>query len=247
MLSPAKPIREYKDRADWRFSPERGRVPGFSEFYDRFAAIARREGASVERFGNGAYSAHFGSPRDPLAFFMSGLHGDEQAGPLALLEWLEKDGHHRLLKKNIALKVIPLVNDLGWDRYTRNYGRQNLNRNFDSRAPGFLRQMMLAIEKRPPKFFLDLHEDQQVRNAYIFRMAGDASGLSEFLQANMQAYDLLWKPARTWGGTSEVFVRSLGCRYAATTETPRGWSLRRRIRWHCVCLDWACRYFAKVR
>jgi predicted deacylase len=245
MLLPAKPVREFNARAEWRFSPKRGNVPGFDDFYESFLALAEKNDGRIVRFANGCYRATFGRERAPLAWFMSGMHGDEQAGPLALLEWLKIGGHRRLLKAGISLSILPLVNDRGWEDYVRNYGRRNLNRNFNARAPQFLREIMSDMRRRAPRYFLDLHEDQQVRDAYIFRMKDDPSGLSEYLQNGMRCYDMVWTPRKSWSGTSEVFARSLGCRLAATTETPRGWSLKKRIEWHCNCLDLASKFFIR--
>jgi hypothetical protein len=63
--------------------------------------------------------------RGPSLLIAAGFHGEEQAGPLGLLEWLEELDVNLLGNVNISL--IPIINPLGFDKKQRyhNAGKKN--------------------------------------------------------------------------------------------------------------------------
>jgi hypothetical protein len=101
------------------------------------------------------------------------FHGDEQAGPMAILEFLE----HKFDPKDypdLNISWLPLVNPTGYEANTRNnYLDQNPNRGFDpqDRHPSKEGQLLLAqkelILKLSCNGFLSLHEDSDLNYGFF--------------------------------------------------------------------------------
>jgi len=60
----------------------------FVDFHARFEKIARQLGATLLPLSNNGWTAKWGT--SPFFVILSGLHGDEISGPLAILQWLER-------------------------------------------------------------------------------------------------------------------------------------------------------------
>ena len=102
--------------------------------------------------------------RKPHVLITSGFHGEEKAGPLALLTWLE----NKKIPDSIDIAFIPVVNPVGFDVGQR-YNNKNKKTNCGfchpelGDAPSDEGQILIANEKLLKKLsingFLDLHED----------------------------------------------------------------------------------------
>lgn len=205
-----------------------------SQYQTRFAVAARRHGGAVRHLQNGSCVTTIGKSSERRLGLMSGLHGDERSGPTALLHWVESTPVGKLSAEGIELWIAPLINDRGWDENTREWGATNLNRAFlPELAPPFLEQLMADLAEHRPSIYLDLHEDSTKEFAYVYRYREDRHDLSRRLQEVLSAEDMEWtsQDMATWKGSSEVFVRKLGCDLATTLETPPVWPLARRVDW----------------
>lgn len=178
---------------------------------------------------------------------MSGLHGDEKSGPLAILRWLEESSQAELVPNGYQLWVAPLVNDQGWDRGEREWNGQDLNRVFGSNAPSFLSSLMNSLESELPCVFLDLHEDSDRPELYIYHYLGDQHGVDVQLAGVLGAKLVDWSDLHPWEGSGEVFLRRRGCSRCITVEIPPTWSLdvridcaRQAIRWMSSHVDAFC-------
>src|SRR4030095_7860781 len=86
----------------------------------------------------------------PLArkriYISSGMHGDEPAGPLAVLRLLEENDWPR----DLSLVLIPCFNPGGFIRNTReNEDGIDLNRDYRSRKAALVRAHIAWLEQRP--------------------------------------------------------------------------------------------------
>jgi predicted deacylase len=210
-----------------------------ASFNLRLRAACERHGAHLEVAANGSLIMQIGRADAVRLAMMSGLHGDERSGPIALLRWLEETATGALVPEGVSLWLAPLVNDDGWDLIRREWKGIDLNRSFlDLVAPEFLREIMNSLRSAPPFLFIDLHEDSDVSYAYVYRNVDDRHDLAARLQAHLNASDVPWKSDEPWDGASEIYVRGLGTSLCTTLEAPPVWSLTERVEWHTKAIQW---------
>jgi predicted deacylase len=208
----------------------------FQEFHDRVNIAASRHAGSVQWLDNGGAQVRIGDQHLPAICIVSGLHGDERSGPIAILRLLERA--NLLLPVGYSLLVFPLVNDVGWNARTREWSTLDLNRSFGlPHAPKFLQQIADEIARSRPPGFLDLHEDSDTDFPYIFRYLRDDPEFALELQAELSARDEWWDDNPGWAGASECHARAHGSRVAATLEAPPVWALERRVEWNMKAVE----------
>src|SRR4051812_28951415 len=144
-----------------------------SEFCPRIQAAGRAAGFRVEPFGDVGGLPLFSltkrtpGPR-PRIYISAGIHGDEPAPPLALLELIE----HGILDGRAVWFICPLLNPLGFARRTRE-NADGIDLNRDYRA---LRSLEIQAHarwlQRQPNFELSLclHEDWESRGYYLYEL-----------------------------------------------------------------------------
>ncbi len=207
-----------------------------TEYYRRFEIAAAKYQARLTRLEQGGYIATVGN--GTRVALMSGLHGDERSGPLAILEWLEQTQEKKLIPDGYQLWIAPLVNSLGWDHQSREWNSLDLNRLFNASAPPFLKSIMASLSSPLPCLFLDLHEDSDYRDLYIYHYVGDQHDadveLAQVLGARLQT----WSDFGPWQGSGEVFLREQGCNQCITVEIPPTWELPDRIRCARQAIRW---------
>jgi len=113
--------------------------------------------------------------KKPHVLIAAGFHGEEKAGPLAIMKWLEsKSWSHR-----IDMSFLPVVNPTGFDIGQRyNYLNQITNTGFCHTkelgdTPSMEGQTLLAYEEHIIKRlardgFLSLHEDIATQEFYVY-------------------------------------------------------------------------------
>ena len=106
--------------------------------------------------------------KKPALCFSAGIHGDEIAGPLAVLEFITKQNFGAL--KNLPLYFLPVANPSGFDRGTRrNLSRRDLNRHFcDDELNQENKILYDAIKNKNVYFFHALHEDLDEKGFYLY-------------------------------------------------------------------------------
>lgn len=104
-------------------------------------------------------------------YISSGMHGDEPAGPLAVLRLLEENDW----PSDIGLFVIPCFNPGGFARNTReNEDGIDLNRDYRSRKTALVRAHIAWLEQRPRfDLTLSLHEDWEANGFYLYELNPD--------------------------------------------------------------------------
>lgn len=107
-------------------------------------------------------------PNGPRLYVSAGIHGDEPAPVLAILELLR--GRH--LPRKIDITLCPFLNPAGWARRTRgNAAGVDLNR--DYRAPTqmeTIRHRAWLAAQAPFERALCLHEDWEARGFYLYEL-----------------------------------------------------------------------------
>lgn len=109
--------------------------------------------------------------RDTLAprlFLSAGIHGDEPAGPAALLRYLHQAEN---LSSDIDWVLIPAINPSGLRRGTReNADGIDLNRDFlDQRTPEVKALVSwYSAQPRGPDAHFSLHEDWEASGFYMY-------------------------------------------------------------------------------
>jgi hypothetical protein len=210
----------------------------FTAFHERFRAAVRQHGGVVRPLSNGGFAGIW-NPTAPRLAVMSGLHGDERSGPIALLQWLEAALPGSLVSASVPLWLAPLLNAHGWNRREREWNSHDLNGCFHPATPApFLAEVMDDLRVCPPAFFLDLHEDSGWAEPYLFGYTEERHDLPERLAQELQCHLEPWTSFEAWAGCSEVFVRELGCTRCATVEASPNWPLEERVVWQQRALRW---------
>jgi murein peptide amidase A len=104
-------------------------------------------------------------------YISSGMHGDEPAGPLAVLRLFEENDW----PADTSLFVIPCFNPEGFMRNIReNAEGIDLNRDYRSRKTALVQGHVRWLERRP-RFDLSLclHEDWEAHGFYLYELNPD--------------------------------------------------------------------------
>jgi hypothetical protein len=142
-------------------------------FTERIEAAARERGFRIEHFGATkagpliALTKRTPGPR-PRIYLSAGIHGDEPAPPLALLNLIERG----VLDTRAVWFVCPLLNPLGFVSHTReNADGVDLNRDYKT-----LRSLEIQAHsrwlQRQPNFdvTIHVHEDWEAQGFYLYEL-----------------------------------------------------------------------------
>ena len=224
-------------------------------YFDRFACAAERAGfkreilTQVGEFSIPAYTKS--ADTDAVIYLSSGVHGDEPAGPLALLEMLE-DG---FFQQPVNWMICPLLNPVGHMNETRENGDAiDLNRDYLALKSEEVRAHVHWLKQQPvPDIFISLHEDWESTGFYLYEInvAGGPSAARSVLAAAaaeippepeevIDDHDVResgWidhPPAadlpKSW--PEAIFLADRGAGVSYTLETPSSLELGRRVACH---------------
>jgi predicted deacylase len=208
----------------------------FEKFNTAIRKEALRLNLGVEVLANNSLHLYRHTGK-PLVGVLAGLHGDENSGPLTVLEWLRG-----MDKVKFDCSLFPLANNSGWDTNSREWEKFDLNRAFNQlKGPLFVRQMMRVLRASPPAIFLDLHEDYSADAAYIFKYVKDTR-VADYLQKRLKIRCKPWDDAAVWKYCSEVFVRRQGCSSCITVEAAGALDMKERILRNVEIIEKAMRY-----
>jgi murein peptide amidase A len=104
----------------------------------------------------------------PRIYVSSGIHGDEPAGPEALLQLLADD----VFDSRATWLLAPLLNPIGFLRRTReNADPIDLNRDYHVPRTMEVRAHIAWLERQPPfDLALCLHEDWEATGFYLYEL-----------------------------------------------------------------------------
>lgn len=102
----------------------------------------------------------------PRIYISTGMHGDEPAGPLAVLDLLESD----LLCLDIDWTIFPMLNPAGLRRNKReNHQGVDLNRDYKEPSTKEVQAHVEVIEQSDPwDLALIVHEDWESEGYYLY-------------------------------------------------------------------------------
>jgi hypothetical protein len=111
------------------------------------------------------------SPRQRV-YLSTGIHGDEPAGPLAMLQLLEEDSW----PKEAAFWICPCLNPTGFALQQReNAQGMDLNRDYRHLQSAEVRAHVAWLEEQPDfDLALCLHEDWEAEGFYLYELNPEA-------------------------------------------------------------------------
>ncbi|MBC2607686.1 M14 family metallopeptidase [Pelagicoccus albus] len=151
-----------------------------THFNAQLLAAARDQNFAVEELTSHSGYAIYALTRKaapsgdkpPLRLYLSsGIHGDEPAGPLALLELLESG----LLPRDTDIAIVPLINPTGIKAKKReNDNGWDLNRDFRyPKNPETQAVREFIISQAPFHLSVALHEDWESSGFYMYCITPD--------------------------------------------------------------------------
>ena len=152
------------------------RVHDYRHLIARWRRVARAAGLKFEAFAEAGdypvYSLETRGDGRPAILISAGIHGDEPAGPTALLQWAER--HLAGIARDPAtrpLLILPCLNPWGLVNNQRadSEGR-DLNRLFNRSGFSPIHELKLLLAKRRFGLCLSLHEDYDGRGIYLYEI-----------------------------------------------------------------------------
>jgi murein peptide amidase A len=135
----------------------------------------------------------YGPAGAPVAHLTAGVHGDEPAGPWALLSSVEAG----LLDTRFAYRIWPCTNPSGYRAGTRvNADGKDVNRSF-SEAASTTESRAIMAENRKRRFTvaMDLHEDFEADGFYCYEPV--VEGRAPLSEAILEAIELAGFPLQS--------------------------------------------------
>jgi hypothetical protein len=198
----------------------------------------------------------------PRVYLSAGIHGDEPAGPLALLKLMEE----KAFGAEIHWSICPALNPTGLESGTReNAAGVDLNRDYWVRSTPEVQAHAAWLASRGiPELFISLHEDWEANGFYFYEInLGEdhperARGIIEAVRP--------WFPpdAGEWidghlprgegwifhaaeadvpeGWPEAIYIAKQGCPLSFTFETPSDEPLGLRVAAQCAAVRAALRH-----
>ncbi|HVA26606.1 MAG TPA: succinylglutamate desuccinylase/aspartoacylase family protein [Candidatus Baltobacteraceae bacterium] len=217
--------------------------PTYRELADRWRALRATHDVRVREVAcvgapRTLLCVEYGDPNLPTVLLSAGVHGDEPAGPLALLRLAQR----RELDASFAYRIWPCTNPTGFDAGTReNVDGIDINRTF-ARGGSSPEAKAIVMANRDYKFALsiDLHEDDEAGAFYAFEY-----GIPGAVFADARKPDPALE-TREIGGLSLtlLLIRHASPR-AMTLETPSAQPLEVRVDAHVGAVREALRWLSR--
>lgn len=230
--------------------------PGYLTAFGRAAAEAGFHQRVLEETAAGPLAVWERGDAGPSVYLSAGMHGDEPAGPLALLEMIESGA----LPHVIRWSLCPAVNPTGLALGTReNADGIDLNRDYLRRSTAEVQAHAAWLESRPvPNLFISLHEDWEARGFYFYEI-NLGPDIPARAAAILDAVKPWFEPdagheidghsprAPGWiyheaeadvpeGWPEAIFLAKLGCQLSFTFETPSHAPLDQRVAAHLAAV-----------
>ena len=226
----------------------------------RWRAVARAAGLRLQRFALAGELPVYFLRTTPAAdvrtiYLSAGIHGDEPAGPAALLAWAEKHAAH--LRAHPFL-LFPCLNPWGLMNNSR-YDAQgrDLNRTFAAkRPPTPVRELLRLIEGERFALSLTLHEDYDATGFYVYEVMRRAPFWGEQLLRKARSLIAIdsrssidgrrartglvrrqFKPQRFPAMPESIYLHRRHSFRTFTTESPSEFALDTRIAAHVAVIE----------
>lgn len=201
----------------------------------------------------------------PTVLLTGGIHGDEPAGPEALMAFVKNKASR--WRDAFSFWVLPCLNPWGYAHDKREQvNGKDLNRGFeddDLETVALLRQILDG-----QRFALhhDLHEDWEAKGFYVYEGQKEKRFIAQQViervsrvgpidpesEAEDEADDRIcfgaYEVARSWGQSGFVpYTLHHYTDHGLISETPTAWPLEQRIEAHLEALDTILEYHAAAR
>lgn len=241
--------REAEVVASW-WRPDAMKEPTF--YLTRFSQLAEAQGFTGRELvvmAGGPVMVWERLADGPRIYVSSGMHGDEPAGPAAMLALLEAG----FFRADVHWLLCPLINPDGMMIGTRENARGvDLNRDYLKRSSDEVRAHAGWLESMPaPDLFLSLHEDCDTSGFYFYeinlgedrpeRAAAIIAAVSPIIEAESgDEIDGHEPRGPGWihhvaeadepeGWPEAIFLAKHGCPLSFTFETPSQLALSARV------------------
>ena len=228
---------------------------------ERWRAVARASRVRLKQFAETpAYPVYaLMTPRlveGEGVYISAGIHGDEPAGPEALIQWAELHAHEL---SRWPLMLLPCLNPEGLRNNTRlNEQGLDLNRVFDRETSPVINALRRLLDAHRFALALNLHEDYDGQGAYLYevqrfpphwgesllkivsrilpidpRMRIDGRGA----RAGLVRRRFDRKRFATIGYPEAIYLHMHHAARSLTFETPSEFALERRVAAHVAVID----------
>lgn len=239
----------------------------WAEFPAAFATAAVRcgfEGESLMEMEDGTLTAWERKGTGPVVYISAGMHGDEPAGPLAVLEMMEAGW----FPGDFHWLVCPALNPGGLALGTReNREGRDLNRDYLLQQSLEISAHARWLSRKPlPSLFVSLHEDWETEGFYFYEInlgADDPTRYESIIGSVAPFFpvesgpDIDGHEARAPGWIfhcaeadlpdewpEAIWLAKKGCPLSFTFETPSQAGLAQRTRAHIAGVEGILRSFA---
>jgi len=202
--------------------------------------------------------------KDAVRIYLSaGIHGDEPAGPLAVLELLRENRW----PDNVEVALLPCLNPAGFVANQReNHGGIDLNRDYRNSRTAEIRAHIAWLDRQPCyDLYLCLHEDWESQGFYLYEQNPDNQpspaktiieevakvcpiDLSEMIEdrpANNGVICPKIKPQERPDWPEALYLISHKSRQGYTLEAPSDFPIETRIAALTTAVNAALRFVAK--
>jgi protein MpaA len=228
-------------------------------YLSNFAGLAAQNqfvSASLAETPAGPVMAWESAGEGPRVYLSAGIHGDEPAGPLALLCLMEQG----VFVPGVKWVICPALNPSGLSNGSRdNHHGADLNRDYLTRATNEVAAHARWLESRPaPELFLSLHEDWETPHFYLYEI-NTSHDNPDVATGIIGAVEPWFKPdpgplidnhtprAPGWifhepepdephGWPEAIFLAKHGCPLSFTFETPSQGVLSDRVTAQCAAV-----------
>lgn len=242
----------------------------YHELIRRWRAVARKAGLRLEPLAETGdhviWLLRTAPPGDPRTIYLStGIHGDEPAGPLALLAWAER---HLATLRAQPFFILPCLNPWGLLNNSRFDARgHDLNRTFSNeKPPSPVAELNRLIANERFLVSLTLHEDYDADGLYIYEVmrfppfwgerlldrarrviAIDSRRRIDRRHARGGLVRRLFRPERFPGMPESIHLHRRHSFKTFTVETPSEFDLKVRVAGHVAVLEEIVRLAQKTK
>ncbi|MDA7862148.1 M14 family metallocarboxypeptidase [bacterium] len=238
-------------------------------FLGEWKEAAEAQGFAVEllleRGGYPIFACSKGSAALPTVYLSSGVHGDEPAGPQALLSLLRAG----FFDERFRWLICPILNPTGLEAGTREtVDGVDMNRDYRTcESPEACTHISWLEKQEAPKLFLSLHEDWESTGFYYYEIntGAEAPAYEEILAAVAPFFPPepeeeidehpVTKPGWIFhpdspdipeGWPEAIYLSRKGCPLSLTFETPSSKVLEDRIGCHEAAVRCAIEKLAQL-
>ncbi len=221
----------------------------YEKYIKKLKEVCIKNGIKLQKIGDVGKKKEYpmfkivlGNSRKKTVCFSGGIHGEEPAGPWAILEFMKHYNSKRY--KDTKIILFPVANPYGFDRgIRRNFLNKDLNGHFcKSVLSGENKVLYNAVKNENIFFFHALHEDEGFKKFYLYNFEKKPEKIYRDIILLAKKYFPIDTRKRIYNdpakngliinrpdGSFEDKMFRDGVPYSMCTETPEAHPLRKRI------------------